>query len=690
MPEYINYYPTSDIIVFPSSNSYDEGKLTLEENIRDIVTRITNRNYALPSGNYSKDGNEVDSFNVTSESDKIKIDIGSANINGYKVVTNNPIYIDPPTVGTTPIELGMILTYDGSDHVRGDKTDGATTIFEGVWIGYLSEYPYEYNKRDSLMIAILDYNGSNIVITRNPEIDHRIDANEVSVTIPGPKPPQQIINLQQYINKMPDWYVSKYGDSICGDQYGDGELKFYKLPDSSRPSLTLTQGNISDTELGGEVISTAYNSSNTVTTKLSSAITGRSGISFNMIGTTISDGFIGYTVGNSELFELSADSAAINMRSGQIDINSNNGKKIVLSSKNGTLNDLFLELLPNRISIDNNASPFSTGAFSWAIDNDGGEVKYKVGNLTIKNHNPNSSYAESTIDNGNIRININPGIITNDIFTDRIITNKSGYYNNSNYIDIDEKLSKYHNGKLTTSIDGTGIITNELTIKQVGSSFAYGGIEASTSGTKSSLTILSTRSDTNSTPTTSELIFRYKEGPATKSITISPVSCNSNDSGTTALKISGNLYVDNNIRASKVYNAVYNDYAEWYERDDLSEVIEPGDVIEMNPSTGKYRKATISMSKMVVGVCSDSYGHILGGDELGDMEDNNKKYIPVGIAGRVMVKVSGTVRIGDILVSAGNGLAKALDDYYVPGIVIGKALSNSGVTGMVRMQIMLG
>lgn len=105
---------------------------------------------------------------------------------------------------------------------------------------------------------------------------------------------------------------------------------------------------------------------------------------------------------------------------------------------------------------------------------------------------------------------------------------------------------------------------------------------------------------------------------------------------------------DNTIRGSKIYNAVWNDYAELFER---GEETEPGDIICLDTTSTKeqYIKAD-SSSKRVIGVHSDTYGHLIGGEELDNYEDNFKKFIPIGLAGRVNVKVKGKVDIGDYIV----------------------------------------
>ena len=107
----------------------------------------------------------------------------------------------------------------------------------------------------------------------------------------------------------------------------------------------------------------------------------------------------------------------------------------------------------------------------------------------------------------------------------------------------------------------------------------------------------------------------------------------------------GNIEAKGTLKASKVYNAVYNDYAEFFPR---GEKTEPGDIIALDTTAGeeRYIKADEN-SKCVVGVHSDTYGHILGGEEGLSEYDLLESYIPVGLSGRVNVKVCGDISLGD-------------------------------------------
>lgn len=147
-----------------------------------------------------------------------------------------------------------------------------------------------------------------------------------------------------------------------------------------------------------------------------------------------------------------------------------------------------------------------------------------------------------------------------------------------------------------------------------------------------------------------------------------------------------NIYLEEIADATTEENTstTGNDYAEYYEVSNTEEILEPGDVVSVS-DFGTVNKSSSYMDKNVVGVYSDSYGLVIG---------TKKDSIPVGLAGRVYVKVVGDVNRGDLLVaSAIPGVAEAISsDAYVPGTVIGKAIETrimpNDAVHKIRMQIM--
>lgn len=156
--------------------------------------------------------------------------------------------------------------------------------------------------------------------------------------------------------------------------------------------------------------------------------------------------------------------------------------------------------------------------------------------------------------------------------------------------------------------------------------------------------------------------------------------------------------INGDLTATRVFNAVWNDYAEFFERGEETEV---GDIIALdeNSDEERYIKAT-SESKVIVGVHSDTFAHLIGGENPPDGEDfyehNIKKFIPVGLAGRVKVKVVGTVKKGDYITLSDDisGVGISLQEYmfeqgFLSTTCIGRALENkySNDIGLVKVLI---
>lgn len=146
------------------------------------------------------------------------------------------------------------------------------------------------------------------------------------------------------------------------------------------------------------------------------------------------------------------------------------------------------------------------------------------------------------------------------------------------------------------------------------------------------------------------------------------------------------------LQGDRITNAVWNDYAEYFPK---GEETEPGDIIALDSNSDKeqYIKADCN-SRRVIGVHSDSYGHILGGDKVEDynkfFEENDKKYIPVGLNGRVYVKIKGPVKIGDYIVpSEEKGIGRALKDGEKSKNIIGYVVEPDNLTEERRVKIFI-
>ena len=123
-------------------------------------------------------------------------------------------------------------------------------------------------------------------------------------------------------------------------------------------------------------------------------------------------------------------------------------------------------------------------------------------------------------------------------------------------------------------------------------------------------------------------------------------------------------------------NARYADLAEKYEAD---AEYTPGTVV----SFGGDAEVTSSTDAdtRVAGVVSTNPAYTMNNDLVAD------HVVTVAFTGRVPCRVIGTVRKGDLMVSAGNGLARA-EANPAPGTIIGKALAtHDGAEGVIEVVV---
>jgi len=116
---------------------------------------------------------------------------------------------------------------------------------------------------------------------------------------------------------------------------------------------------------------------------------------------------------------------------------------------------------------------------------------------------------------------------------------------------------------------------------------------------------------------------------------------------------------------AKATTAQYADLAEKYSAD---AEYEPGTVVEFG-GDAEITISTTDASNRIAGVVSTNPAHLMNSHLDADFT------VDLALAGRVPVKVQGPIRKGDMLVSAGNGRARAEADPRL-GSVIGKALEN--------------
>ena len=123
--------------------------------------------------------------------------------------------------------------------------------------------------------------------------------------------------------------------------------------------------------------------------------------------------------------------------------------------------------------------------------------------------------------------------------------------------------------------------------------------------------------------------------------------------------------------------AQYADLAEKYTADYN---YEPGTVLDFG-GDNEVTLSTKDMSRKIAGIVSTNPAYLMNSDLESEF------VVTVGLTGRVPCKVQGTVHKGDMMVSAGNGFARAEEDPKL-GSVIGKALEDfDGDTGVIEVVV---
>ncbi len=137
---------------------------------------------------------------------------------------------------------------------------------------------------------------------------------------------------------------------------------------------------------------------------------------------------------------------------------------------------------------------------------------------------------------------------------------------------------------------------------------------------------------------------------------------------------SGTITGNWTLSASSRLNATYADLAERFAADD---VYDAGTVVQLG-GKDEITAVQYELSEDVFGVISDTAAYLMNAGAGSDTT-----HPPVAVSGRVQVKVTGIVKKGDRLVSAGNGIARAAGAGEATHFnVIGRALEDKNVNGI--------
>ena len=128
---------------------------------------------------------------------------------------------------------------------------------------------------------------------------------------------------------------------------------------------------------------------------------------------------------------------------------------------------------------------------------------------------------------------------------------------------------------------------------------------------------------------------------------------------------------------AKATSAQYADLAEMYLGD---KAYKPGTVMSFGGDC-EVTQSQVDCDRRVAGVVSTDPAYIMNSVIVGD------NAVPVALVGKVPTQVIGPVSKGDMMVSAGNGCARAEPNPPI-GSVIGKSLENfQGMSGVINIVV---
>jgi hypothetical protein len=294
-----------------------------------------------------------------------------------------------------------------------------------------------------------------------------------------------------------------------------------------------------------------------------------------------------------------------------------------------------------------------------------------IGSVTLRNSQDVLQVANNITAVGNI---ISANVKANNTLTGNILSANSGYILGNLTVGGTLALNGLFNAANISTDGNLNVLGNSITqtLKVYGNTSLANVVASSISSTR-----LGTKYEANvgSLYSTGNIVTDTNITANNINVTDGIVQCGTLTTGAFNTKgsITGNWQLSQGSRLV----ATYADLAEYYAAD--SE-IESGTVVEFG-GVHEIRICDSMMSKTIAGVVTTNPAYV--------MNSMIKCEYPVAVAlqGRVPVKVTGSIRKGDMLVSAGQGRATAISVPMI-GTVIGKSLQNfDGDEGIIEVAI---
>ena len=227
-----------------------------------IVTRVTSKNFCIVNPSF-----DLEQVTDLEGRPMLKVDKGQACINGMDLIINQTNRIYPPDEAGD-YHIALHLWRDSSSNVLGDLTVGVLKQFKGVYLDWWNSK--DENDPDSLWLGKVHWDGTAFTsIEEDLDKYGRLWAKDILCKLEDWKHPNDTrLLLQDWLYKVPDWYVSKEGDVIFGpveflagrDPNVDGTLADHEdlgsgkygirleAPDTNHTNITIKAPNVSDTD----------------------------------------------------------------------------------------------------------------------------------------------------------------------------------------------------------------------------------------------------------------------------------------------------------------------------------------------------------------------------------------------------------------------------------------------------------
>lgn len=621
MSQPVVHYDGNFITCYPGSNQIDDGKLNMEFNMARFVTRVSSKNFCVTKPSF-----ELRNIVGPTGKPQIEVGVGQASINGMDLIMSSVITIDAPE-SEGEYYLAFKLHRDSSRNVLGDDIYGVTKTFMGVYLTYFDEKPEPLNDPDMLYLGKVTFDGNNITdLVEDEDKYGRLWAEDILAKIKDPKHPDiSRMILQDWIYKVPDWYVSKEGDV----EYG--EIDFMATRNTEGTYGVHIQA-IDDNH--SEYIMKAPSLSVDEQNRILKLLADNNGIEID--------------VGLSKLVSNSSNDYDLSLTSPNR-ILATSDKEVKIIGKQGLTIGTGSNGQQPKLYLKDNKATFSDSTTSDLVDEivfSGSTLDHIIGKSTFRYNNKILSLLGDNTDYFNLSPNVN--ILGNARVSTTLYLGTGNFGSQASYLKpLELNLQSDANNKTTITPISTTILC---------SGNGTGFVKVS-NPTSSKYTIMRNNGTIDLYNSETSPIITLKDG-SYSTILKQTKGAKGNGTGTVSIlditaghtKFSGDITATGEIRANKVYNAVYNDLAEFMAKSDTSEDIQPGDVVYFTEE-GKVTKDVNAYALAGVVSSEETYGMALGGDGLSD-----KEKVPVALAGRVYLNVGDLdVMPGDILSIDGCG-----------------------------------